>query len=274
MPTPADGYSDAELGSSLISGAFHDFASNRRVHRQDLTDQRAADAEHRTAQAKFTGLPPGTPADDPTVIGAHKSQEAASSALARAKADLQAAKDVRDTAAKRAAALIHRAITHDGLHDSTWDKIGSAVDGALSDTGHFLADVGETALSDLASISKRADPETVRALTRENESATTLSRAGYDVEQNPDVPGPKNPDYRIEGKVFDNYAPTSDKARNIAREMQKKVDKGQTDRIVLNLSDSGVAPGALKAQLNDWPIDGLKEVIAIDGQGNVIHFYP
>jgi uncharacterized protein YukE len=36
---PADGYTQAELGSSLITGAFDDFASNWKVHRQDLTDK-------------------------------------------------------------------------------------------------------------------------------------------------------------------------------------------------------------------------------------------
>ena len=72
----------------------------------------------------------------------------------------------------------------------------------------------------------------------------------------------------------DNYAPTSDRPRNIAKEMQKKVDKGQTDRIVLNLSDSPVDLGEMSAQLHDWPIKGLKEVTVIDRQGNVIHFYP
>lgn len=43
---------------------------------------------------------------------------------------------------------------------------------------------------------------------------------------------------------------------------------------MLNPSDGSVDPGQLSAQLHDWPIQGLKEVIVIDGQGNVIHFYP
>lgn len=101
-----------------------------------------------------------------------------------------------------------------------------------------------------------------------------MSRSGYDVEQNPSVPGNKNPDYRIEGQIFDNYAPRTGNARNIASWIQTKVDEGQADRIVLNLTDSSVDPGKLSAQLHDWPIEGLKEGIVIDGQGNVIDFYP
>jgi hypothetical protein len=125
------------------------------------------------------------------------------------------------------------------------------------------------------SISKNADPETVRALTRENESAEILSRNGYKVEQNPNVPNTtRNPDYRVEGEVFDCYAPATDKPRGIADAIEKKVKKGQADRIVLNLSDSAVDPAALNAQLHDWPIEGLKEVTVIDKMGNVLHFYP
>ncbi|WP_329456341.1 WXG100-like domain-containing protein [Streptomyces sp. NBC_01497] len=124
------------------------------------------------------------------------------------------------------------------------------------------------------STSPKDDAETLRALGRENESADILSREGYDVEQNPDVPGAKNPDYRVEGEVFDNYAPSGSNARNIAREMAKKVEKGQTDRIVLNLKDSAVDMAKMRSQLQDWPIDGLKEVLVIDGDGNVVNFYP
>ncbi len=117
-------------------------------------------------------------------------------------------------------------------------------------------------------------PPRTSALQRENESATTLARQGYDIEQTPTVPGAKNPDYRIEGQVFDNYAPTSDNARNITDTIERKVVNGQTDRVVLNLTDNPVDLDAMRAQLRDWPIEGLNEVIVIDKQGNVLPFYP
>jgi hypothetical protein len=118
------------------------------------------------------------------------------------------------------------------------------------------------------------DPDVTRSLQRENESADILARNGYDVEQNPTVPGDKNPDYRIEGQIFDNYAPSSGSARNIASNIEEKVVAGQTDRVVLNLSDSPVDINAMRSQLHDWPISGLQEVIAIDRSGNVVHLYP
>lgn len=117
-------------------------------------------------------------------------------------------------------------------------------------------------------------PENKLALQRENESADVLAKDGYDVEQNPDVPGVKSPDYRIEGQIFDNVAPTTANARSIASRIEQKVAAGQASRIVLNLSDSSVDLTKLSAQLHDWPISGLQEVEVIDAQGNVIDFYP
>lgn len=125
-----------------------------------------------------------------------------------------------------------------------------------------------------ATIYPKDNPETERSLRRENESAITLARNGYNIEQRPSVPGPKEPDYLIEGRIFDNYAPRTGNARNIAFEIKKKIVKQQAHRIVLNLADSPVDLGTLTAQLHDWPIAGLKEIIVIDGQGNVRHFYP
>ena len=49
--------------------------------------------------------------------------------------------------------------------------------------------------------------ENIRSLNRENESAQILSKSGFHVEQNPAVLGNKDPDYRINGEIFDKYAP-------------------------------------------------------------------
>ncbi len=122
-------------------------------------------------------------------------------------------------------------------------------------------------------IRDRDDPDTKRSLQRENDSADVLANAGYRVEQNPKVPGGKNPDYLIEGKRFDNKAPKTARPRNAASEMEEAVNEGQADRIVLNLEDSPIQLGAMKKQLDDWQIEGLKEVIVIK-DGQVIPFWP
>jgi len=124
-----------------------------------------------------------------------------------------------------------------------------------------------------STIRDQDDLATKRSLQRENDSADALADAGYKVEQNPKVPDGKNPDYLIEGKRFDNKAPTTARPRNAASEIEKAVREGQADRIVLNLEDSPIQLDAMKQQLDAFPIEGLKEVIAIK-DGQVIPFWP
>jgi hypothetical protein len=119
------------------------------------------------------------------------------------------------------------------------------------------------------------DPVNIKAIERENESARILADNGYHVEQNPaPKPNGKEPDYKINGEYYDCYAPTSPRARNIAdRIWDFKVKPEQADRIILNLDDSSVTLDAMKAQLKDWPIPGLKEVIVVKG-GRVLLLFP
>ncbi|MCH5674224.1 putative T7SS-secreted protein [Streptomyces gilvus] len=370
-------------------------------HAQQLADKalkagRTAHEEHESAVRSIEALPSDTKDDDPELVRLKKKRDQAAADLGSAKAALRRAKEVRDTAARKAAGVIHRAITHDGMHDSGWDKFDHAVDSVVSGVGDFLEDVGMTVVSDLASLgnamihdpgstasvvlglgltvlgageeaggvlldatgigaalgipinvaaaaqiavgvslagagmasivsdaagpdrvdmtsdgsggsaggdwdtaaeadrtkpsgepdptaqprgrpeslSKNDDAETIRAKGRERHSADTLARQGYDVEQTPGTINGKNPDFRVEGKVFDNYAPTAKNPRSIWTAVQKKVDAGQTDRVVLNLGDSDADLGALRSQFQSWPMNGLKEVMVIDREGNVVHLYP
>lgn len=116
-------------------------------------------------------------------------------------------------------------------------------------------------------------PENKRSLIRENESADLLAKHGYEIEQNPKVAGNKNPDYKVNNQIYDNYAPSGSKARNIASEIEKKVFKEQTKRIILNLDDSFVDINAMKLQLKQFPINGLEEVIAIKN-GKIMYILP
>ncbi len=112
--------------------------------------------------------------------------------------------------------------------------------------------------------------ENIRSLNRENESAQILSQSGFHVEQNPYVAGNKNPDYRINGEVFDNYAPKSNSVRNIYSEVKRKVTTGQTTNVIINMSDTKVSLPTLQNQFTQWPIMGLDKVIVIDKTGNAI----
>lgn len=92
---------------------------------------------------------------------------------------------------------------------------------------------------------KKDDPATKRGRRLENEAATALAQAGYDVEQNPSVPGSKNPDYKIEGKVFDCAAPTTADAYSIWSNIRKKkVETGQADRVIIKGAGHQVLPSA------------------------------
>jgi hypothetical protein len=146
----------AAMGVTVREGSDADWASAL-AHAQALSlkalrDAQAADAEYKAAGQHLQSLPPDTPKDDPDATSAHNKQHSAQDALGAAKRLLESAKHIRDQAAETAASRIHRAITHDGMHDSTWDKIKDTAGTILSDTGHFLEDMGEEALSDLASL--------------------------------------------------------------------------------------------------------------------------
>ena len=109
---------------------------------------------------------------------------------------------------------------------------------------------------------------------RENESADILAANGYDVEQNPDVPGPKNPDYRIsgpgiDGEIYDNYAPTTPRARNIWSGVLTKITTQQTERVVINLGDAATDLDDIRDQFSSYPIEGLKDVIVILPDGSI-----
>ncbi|MBG0560110.1 hypothetical protein I4J89_01330 [Actinoplanes sp. NEAU-A11] len=120
----------------------------------------------------------------------------------------------------------------------------------------------------------------------ENSGAAALADCGYQIKQKPtleevaearresgDTGSPrKRPDYLLEGRVFDCYAPTKpDKdVRGIWTQVLEKVVKRQTQRVVVNLEDWRGEMPALRQQFKDWPIAGLKEVKAITPDGDVV----
>jgi hypothetical protein len=135
-------------------------------------------------------------------------------------------------------------------------------------------------------IEPREDAEVRRSLEMENTGAVTLADRGYQTQQNPtraevaqarldtgDVGDPgKDPDYLLEGRVFDCYSPIKpDKnVRGIWTEAKIKVDDGQTQRVVVNLEDWRGEMPALRRQFAGWPIRGLKEVKVITRDGDVV----
>jgi filamentous hemagglutinin len=102
-----------------------------------------------------------------------------------------------------------------------------------------------------------------------NQGAQVLAESGYNVRQNPYTQGPKNPDYLIDGEIFDAYSPSTSSVRNIADNMATKISSGQANNLVVNLTDSSVSVDALQAQLRQYPVPGLNKVLVIDQKGNI-----
>jgi hypothetical protein len=105
---------------------------------------------------------------------------------------------------------------------------------------------------------------------REQDSAFVLKEAGYTVEHQPlvrtedDLRVGANPDYRINGKIYDCYAPTRGSARNIwSHIMNEKIGTRQTKRVVLNLRDTPVTVFEMIQQFEAAGSPGLLDLIII-----------
>ena len=81
------------------------------------------------------------------------------------------------------------------------------------------------------------------------------------------MPNGKDPDYIINGEIFDNIAPITPSPRNIWSRVEEKVNAEQTSNVIINLKDSSVDLNALKLQFKDYKISGLNKVVIIDKSG-------
>ncbi|OPX41865.1 hypothetical protein CLHUN_42640 [Ruminiclostridium hungatei] len=118
------------------------------------------------------------------------------------------------------------------------------------------------------------DAEMIRSITRQNEAADFLANEGYNIEMLPyktngngyGVKPSSNPDYLIDGQVFDCYSPKTINLRTIWDTVVGKTEN-QARRVILNLDDYTGSLDDLAKQFNDWPIDGLDELLVIkDGK--------
>jgi hypothetical protein len=139
-------------------------------------------------------------------------------------------------------------------------------------------------------IGSREDDGVRRSLEAENDGAIILADKGYQTKQKPSADEVaharvqsgetgkprKNPDYLVEGRVFDCYAPSKpDKdVRGIWSETKLKVDRGQTQRVILNLESWQGNVSDVQRQFDAWPIDNLKEVKAITPNDGIIQIVP
>ena len=169
------------------------------------------------------------------------------------------------------------------------DKISAAQKAELTKAGHILPslppDPNRLPEGNPKVPSKKdKDPTNLRSINRENESAKTLAELGYKIEQLSDAAagkyqGIKKPDFKIEGNIFDNYAPSASKsARGVWSEIRDKISDHKTgvkqaDRFVINMDDSKLSLEEMTKQFKDFPLEDLKEIILVKN-GEAVLFFP
>ncbi|WP_244964875.1 WXG100 family type VII secretion target [Paenibacillus barcinonensis] len=114
-------------------------------------------------------------------------------------------------------------------------------------------------------------------IKKESETADLMADQGYDIEMLDEVNGgngygikeSSNPDFLIEGKVFDCYAPTIEtNVDNILRNITKKT-KTQAERIVLNLDQfpsekvAEIIQGILRKANPNGDLKNIKELLIV-----------
>jgi filamentous hemagglutinin len=96
-----------------------------------------------------------------------------------------------------------------------------------------------------------------------------LYAAGHSDEQKPIIEGRKNPDFLIDGEVFDNYAPITTSVRNIRTNILDKLLQNQSKSFVLNLRDTSVSKKEIEQILIEYPIEGLNRLWVVDKYGEL-----
>ena len=196
--------------------------------------------------------------------------------LARAADELAAASDELTAAADNLAGTA-------GNVAATSDNVIRHGDQSRATTPSRPPDPNATASGTPERVPPKGNEAAQRSIPRQNEAADLLARLGYDVEHRPTLTADdlasgispdKKPDFRIEGEVFDAYAPSRSRAWNIASQIETKVMEGQTRRVVLELSDSPVGFEEMMGQLSRSPIEGLEEVIIVEDGSMVGHWLP
>ena len=130
-----------------------------------------------------------------------------------------------------------------------------------------------------------------RMALEEEKAAQALSDMGYKVKFNDGqitkdrmlkegLNPAKNPDLEVNGKIFDIYTPQSTSTISQVDGVLDKVQKGQTHRVVVNVSEAYDTPERLQQlskELRERNPEGLHEVIAIhkhDGATELVRVFP
>lgn len=116
-----------------------------------LRDAENAHAERVTLQQQHHRMPSDTKPTDPQAVGLSRRIQTANDTIDHCRHRVANAVGIQETAAQRAQAAIHRAITHDGFHDKFGDKfeadVGSIASTVWGGVKNFAENVGNIAAS-------------------------------------------------------------------------------------------------------------------------------
>ncbi len=128
--------------------------------------------------------------------------------------------------------------------------------------------------------------EQARGIRRQNEAAEVMSKNGYHVEYQPKITETdrmsrfpwldprKNPDFKIEGEIFDGYSPNKNTSiQNVIKSVKKKTEDNQARRILVNLDDNNLSIPNLAKELRLSKLPLLDEVIVVKN-GKITKIYP
>ena len=87
---------------------------------------------------------------------------------------------------------------------------------------------------------------------------------------NPD----KNPDLRVEGRIWDIYTPESSNPVSIRNGIARKISEEQTHRVAVDLRGVGQTEAAVRGALRANPVPDLKEIAIITENGFTQPFRP
>jgi hypothetical protein len=165
-------------------------------------------------------------------------------------------------------------------------KVTKAGSGAIEETGaNAVKGTGKLkpSLPEGSKASGKYSPTNSPGLIRQNETADLFASKGYKVEMLEEVPNgngfgikPKsNPDFLIEGEVFDCYAPKADTSyKGIIKEIYDKTRK-QAQNIIVNLDDyAGNISDLLDYLIRklDGDLKYLEELYFVK-DGEIIHIF-
>lgn len=77
----------------------------------------------------------------------------------------------------------------------------------------------------------------------------------------------KDPDLLIEDRIFDTYTPEEDDAGSVRDGIERKIQAGQTHRVVVDLRHTTQTETSVRAALRANPVEGLRDVIIVTKEG-------